>query len=147
MFICQRFSCHWSFVSQQVMRTQLCGHSRVASSAESVFFSIHVNVFSFLCPEHVKVVLGGRLWAHKPSPLPHLIFFSPLITGMFLQDLPSAATTLTSNLYCHLLLTHAVMQTLVLLVYILHYSEVTWWWIFLFLPLFLPFRSWSWDWC
>lgn len=96
----------------------------MASSAESAFVSIHLNVFSFLCPEHVKAVVGGKCCAHKPSPLPHLVFFSPLITEMFQLDLTSAATTLTSNLDCKLLLTHAVMQTLVLLVYIFSYSEV-----------------------
>lgn len=36
---------------------------------------------------------------------------------MFLQDPSSAATTLTSNLDCNLILSHAVMQILVLLVY------------------------------
>lgn len=63
---------------------------------------------------------------------------------MFLQDPSSAATTLTSSLDYNLLLTRTVTQTLLLLVHILHYSEVNWWWEFLFF-LSLPFRGLSWS--
>lgn len=95
------------------------------------------------CSQNVEAMLGGMCWAHEPSPLSHSVFFSLLITGMFLQDLSSALTTLTSNLDCSLLLTQTVTQTLVLTIYILHHLEVNWWWEFIFFS--LPFWCLSWS--